>query len=94
MVKYSDVPEQVEFEIALEHLLEQLRDFCGIQKGPRVRDLTGQPRSIDLSEEVKEIITIDRMHFHPGFENFSINELITEYLEEATGELLSPGFSI
>jgi len=52
-------------------------------------DLTGQPLSAHLSEDIKAIITFDLMHFHAGFKHFSINELIEEYLEQSTGETLS-----
>jgi aspartyl-tRNA synthetase len=90
VVKYPEMPKQVKVEIALEHLLEQLRNFCGIQKGPILLDLTEQSRSVHLSEDIKAIITIDGMQFHPGFAFFRINELIEDYLEQATGETLSP----
>jgi len=82
---YSEVPIEVRWEIALEHLQQEVRDFCGVQESPWGVD-SGKPRHLQIAREIAEMIAFDGMNFNHQQETIGLGELIKEYLTQATGE--------
>jgi hypothetical protein len=73
-------------ELALEHLLNEVRAFCGVREPLKLEDVTGYPRSVLLVQEIGGTVEMDSLHYHQTSVFFNKVPIIDEYVEQATGK--------
>jgi hypothetical protein len=69
----------------LEHLLAEVRNFCGLEEGFKFDNLSSYPRSIQLKQQIIGIVDFDLVQEHPTMVFFYKQPIIEEYVRKAIG---------
>ena len=72
-------------EEALDHLLGKVRSFCGVDI-VKIRDYTDVPRSMQLKQQIIDVVDHDSVVEHPSSSFFLKEPIIDEYVRKATGK--------